>query len=271
MRNQIVPVKSKNVEWKFTPQFWYHMRAHWAMFRLTLKEFTPQTILMVCGLFSLCFIFFGFLAIRPHETIILVQKASAVDQFVETTVDETLKTDQPIVAVKEERVVVGEVAPQPAKKYITTSPRTSEDLTTQQFINKYAATAQKLQKKYHVPASITLGQGLLESDNGNSVLARRANNFFGIKCFAKRHRGCCIKACDDSNDDSFVIFDSPTLAFEGHSKFLQKDRYKPLQKYGKDYRKWAYGLKSKGYATNKKYAEILIGIIERNNLQRFDR
>lgn len=157
------------------------------------------------------------------------------------------------------------------KKYPTTNPRTSGDLTPAQFIAKYAPIAQKLQKKYGVPASITLGQGLLESDNGNSGLARKANNFFGIKCFAKRHRACCIKSCDDSNNDSFVIFDNPAAAFEGHSKFLQKDRYKSLKRYGKNYRQWAYGLKAKGYATNPKYASILIGLIERNKLARFDK
>lgn len=159
----------------------------------------------------------------------------------------------------------------PVKKYPTTSPRTSVDLSPAQFIAKYAPIAQKLQRKYGVPASVTLGQGLLESNNGNSDLARKANNFFGIKCFAKRHRACCIKACDDSNNDSFVIFDNPTAAFEGHSKFLQKDRYKGLKKYGKNYRQWAFGLKSKGYATNPKYAYILIGLIERYDLHKYDR
>jgi len=159
----------------------------------------------------------------------------------------------------------------PIKKYPTTSPRKGGNLTPQQFITKYAPIAQRLQKKYGVPASVTLGQGLLESDNGNSGLARKANNFFGIKCFSKKHRACCIKSCDDSNNDSFVIFESPEAAFEGHSKFLQKDRYKGLKKNGNNYRAWAYGLKKAGYATNKRYPEILINLIQRHNLSRFDR
>lgn len=267
MNNQIIPTTGAKQR-----SFEEHMMAMWLIFRAAFRVNAFKAIFVVMGIGAFLALVFGFLTPQSETHITLVQRANPVDQFVETTVEETLKTDQPVPTVKEERAVVGEVAPQPKeRKYITTSPRTSEDLTAQQFINKYAAVAQKLQKKYHVPASITLGQGLLESDNGNSVLARRANNFFGIKCFAKRHRGCCIKACDDSNNDSFVIFDSPSLAFEGHSKFLQKDRYKGLQKYGNNYRQWAYGLKSKGYATNKQYATILIGIIERYDLHKFDR
>lgn len=146
-----------------------------------------------------------------------------------------------------------------------------DKLSAEEFIAKYSPHAVQSWKKYGVPASITLAQGLVESSAGNSKGARIARNFFGIKCFSKHHKWCCVKANDDSNADSFVIFNSPKESFEGHAKFLCRPRYKSLHKFGSNYKSWAYGLKSKGYATDKAYASKLINVIERYKLYQYDK
>lgn len=173
------------------------------------------------------------------------------------------------------RPVAGDSAidfPVPAEEAApTTKIRKGDKVTPEEYIKRYAKYAVIERKKYKIPASITLAQGIIESRSGNSKLAQVANNHFGIKCFSKRHSACCVKSKDDSNNDSFVLFDSPLDAYEAHSQCLRKDRYKKLYSYGSNYRQWAYGLKSCGYATDKTYAEKLIGIIERYDLHKYDR
>jgi flagellum-specific peptidoglycan hydrolase FlgJ len=143
-------------------------------------------------------------------------------------------------------------------------------LNANEYITRFLSIAQTEQALFGIPASITLGQGLIESNSGNSGIAQSCNNHFGIKCFSKHHRGCCEKWADDNNHDSFRKFTSPWYSFREHSKLLSKPHYKSLHQYGKDYKKWAYGLKRKGYATDKTYAEKLIGIIERYDLHKYD-
>ena len=126
--------------------------------------------------------------------------------------------------------------------------------------------------KYGIPASITLAQGLLESDAGDSRLATESNNHFGIKCRSKC-RGCtCRNYSDDDIYDMFRVFDSSWESFREHSLLLQIDRYVHLKKLGtKDYKNWAIGLKKAGYATDKNYHKKLIHIIEALDLSQFDK
>jgi len=122
-----------------------------------------------------------------------------------------------------------------------------------------------------IPASITLAQGILESGNGNSKLAKEANNHFGIKCTTE-WKGETILQDDDNKDDCFRVYKSPEESFRDHTEFLKRKRYAPLFELDKnDYRGWANGLKTSGYATNPKYAELLISLVERYDLSRFDR
>lgn len=122
-----------------------------------------------------------------------------------------------------------------------------------------------------IPASITLAQGLLESGNGNSSLARDANNHFGIKCTAE-WRGKTILKDDDQKDDCFRVYTSPEESFRDHSEFLKRKRYAPLFELNKDdYRGWAAGLKEAGYATNPRYADLLITLVDRYDLSKYDR
>ncbi len=148
----------------------------------------------------------------------------------------------------------------------------AQKITTSQYINTYKDLAIKKHKKYGIPASITLAQGILESGSGNSKLARHANNHFGIKC----HKGWSGKKYyidDDTNHECFRKYKKAEDSYNDHSEFLtQRGRYSFLFEYSStDYKKWAYGLKKAGYATNPKYPELLIKIIEKYNLDKYDK
>ncbi len=127
-------------------------------------------------------------------------------------------------------------------------------------------------KQYGVPASIALAQGMLESDNGNSTLAIKANNHFGIKCH-KNWTGPTIYHDDDKKNECFRKYPSAEQSFTDHSLFLRgTKRYSFLFEFDPtDYRAWAHGLKKAGYATNPSYPELLIKVIEDNQLYRFDK
>lgn len=141
----------------------------------------------------------------------------------------------------------------------------------QDYVELYQNTAQEEAKLYQIPVAITLAQGLLESNAGDSKLAKNDNNHFGIKCKAKCVGCRCANYTDDSKYDMFRVFDSAWYSFREHSKLLENTRYKHLKKLPlTDYVNWAHGLEAAGYATDKQYGEKLIKIIEGLNLQRFD-
>lgn len=139
------------------------------------------------------------------------------------------------------------------------------------YIKKYRELAVEEMKKYHIPASITLAQGLLESGAGQSTLARKSNNHFGIKC-GSDWRGKTVSHDDDARGECFRAYKHPKESYEDHSKFLVgRPRYASLFKLKiTDYKGWARGLKKAGYATNPRYADQLIGIIELYELHKYD-
>lgn len=139
------------------------------------------------------------------------------------------------------------------------------------YIEAYREIAVKKMHEYGIPASITLAQGILESGSGKSALAVEANNHFGIKCH-KEWTGMTYTMDDDTKNECFRKYASAEESFNDHSLFLTtRPRYASLFTLDlKDYKGWAYGLKSAGYATNPKYAEILIRIIEENELYLYD-
>lgn len=139
------------------------------------------------------------------------------------------------------------------------------------YIKKYRELAVEEMKKYHIPASITLAQGLLESGAGQSTLARKSNNHFGIKC-GSDWRGKTVSHDDDARGECFRAYKHPKESYEDHSKFLAgRPRYASLFKLKiTDYKGWARGLKKAGYATNPRYADQLIGIIELYELHKYD-
>ena len=139
------------------------------------------------------------------------------------------------------------------------------------YVVQYAPLAQKEMKKFGIPASITLAQGLLESQAGVGKLAVKSNNHFGIKCH-KGWRGPSVSHDDDAKGECFRKYKKVAQSYRDHSEFLRyRDRYSKLFKMKKtDYVSWAHGLKKAGYATDPQYAYKLISLIERYELWQFD-
>ena len=138
------------------------------------------------------------------------------------------------------------------------------------YVKQYAKYAIENQKESGVPAAITLGQGILETEAGISELVTEANNHFGIKC-KNGWTGPTFLHTDDLKDECFKKYNNALESYKDHSAHLQRNpRYKPLFSYSlTDYARWAHGLKKCGYATNPKYAQILIKIIEDYKLQQY--
>ncbi|MCB9080968.1 MAG: glucosaminidase domain-containing protein [Lewinellaceae bacterium] len=155
------------------------------------------------------------------------------------------------------------------------SPLMSKDKRKRQeaYVKQFSAIARREMDKYGIPASITLAQGLLESDAGISPLAKDANNHFGIKCFSKTcKKGHCRNYTDDSHKDFFRIYPDPSDSYRSHSQLLQRTRYKSLFRLNRrDYKAWAKGLQRAGYATDPHYGEKLIRLIDNLDLHRYDK
>lgn len=142
---------------------------------------------------------------------------------------------------------------------------------TERYIDVHKATAQQEMSLYGIPASITLAQGILESGSGNGRLSVEANNHFGIKCHG--WTGKKIYHDDDAKQECFRKYKDAKYSFRDHSLFLtERKRYSKLFKLKKeDYKGWAKGLKAAGYATDRKYPQKLISLIERYKLYKFDK
>ena len=149
--------------------------------------------------------------------------------------------------------------------------KSQEKISVEEYIMTYKESAMNKMSVYGIPASITLAQGILESGSGNSELARKANNHFGIKCH-NDWTGKTFTMDDDAKDECFRKYKTPDESYRDHSIFLTtRDRYAGLFKLKvTDYKGWAHGLKKAGYATNPKYPQLLIKIIEENMLYEFD-
>ena len=140
----------------------------------------------------------------------------------------------------------------------------------ERYIKKYLKTAKKEAELFNIPASITLAQGIIESNCGRSSLARKHNNHFGVKWHRGRKEKFAVYR-DDTPTDRFVVYRSAWWSYRDHSKLLTSKRYRHLTKLKRtDYKRWARGLKKCGYATAPKYAEILISVIEKYELWRYD-
>lgn len=144
-------------------------------------------------------------------------------------------------------------------------------MSAREYIEKYKTDAIKDMLRTGVPASITLAQGMLESNNGNSKLALEANNHFGIKCH-KDWTGASLYQDDDAKNECFRKYNSVLESFDDHSNFLRtRQRYAFLFDIDpKNYKAWAEGLKKAGYATNPQYPQLLIKIIEDYQLYELD-
>ena len=144
--------------------------------------------------------------------------------------------------------------------------------TSEEYIERYKSIAIGDMERYGIPASITLAQGILESDSGNSRLSVLSNNHFGIKC-KRDWKGAKVYHDDDAKGECFRSYPSVEESYRDHAEFLdQSPRYDSLFAYSStDYKSWARGLKAAGYATAPDYAQRLIRIIEENQLYLLDR
>lgn len=154
---------------------------------------------------------------------------------------------------------------------LSASAQLRKNTDYERYIELYKDIAVEQMHKHHIPASITLAQGLFESGAGKSQLARYSNNHFGIKCHGWSGRKTYHD--DDARGECFREYDNARESYEDHSRFLVSgSRYNSLFKLKiTDYVGWAKGLKKAGYATNPQYADKLIGIIELYGLDKYDK
>ena len=160
--------------------------------------------------------------------------------------------------------------------YVVTAIILSSNLFAQrispdEYINTYREIAIAEMKRSGIPASVTLAQGILETECGNSDLVKKSNNHFGIKC-KSTWTGESVKHTDDAPNECFRKYNNPADSYKDHSDYLKTSpRYATLFELDpSDYKGWAYGLKKAGYATNPKYPQIVISNIEKYNLQQYD-
>ncbi len=148
---------------------------------------------------------------------------------------------------------------------------TAQNQATESYISTYKKLAVKEMKRVGVPASITLAQGILESGNGNSELAKTANNHFGIKC-VDNWTGGKVYRDDDAKNECFRKYRKVKHSYTDHSDFMRdRKRYAFLFELERtDYKAWAEGLKKAGYATNPNYPQLLINLIEKYELNAYD-
>ena len=193
-----------------------------------------------------------------------------------TLVLSSCKSKKKVVAKKNktEQVVKTKESKPPKKKEVTevVNPNISYTEVVANYIEDYTGIAKDEMKEYGIPASITLAQGILESGAGRGELSKKANNHFGIKCH-KGWTGERVYHDDDRDQECFRKYKDPETSFRDHSLFLTgRSRYSGLFNLKEDdYEAWAKGLRKAGYATDPKYPQKLIGIIERYNLSEFDR
>lgn len=177
------------------------------------------------------------------------------------------KVEKPI-----EKIVLKENKAQPKTEVLEATSKIK--VTTEivlAYISKFKEVAKDNMVRDGIPASITLAQGILESGAGTGDLSLQANNHFGIKCH-KEWTGESVKHDDDALQECFRKYEHPEESYRDHSYFLtSRAWYKPLFSLPKnDYKAWARGLKKAGYATDVKYPDKLIGLIERYQLQQYD-
>jgi len=160
-------------------------------------------------------------------------------------------------------------APVKVEKPIVMTEKAKKQLA---YVAKFADVAQKEMEVYGIPASVTLAQGLIETNAGASSLATKNKNHFGMKCFSRKcKKGHCSNFSDDTHKDFFRIYKNAWESYRSHSELLMGKRYKHLTKLGKkNYKDWAIGLKKAGYATDKNYHNKLIRLIEDLHLYKYD-
>ena len=187
------------------------------------------------------------------------------------TTSEIKKENTPVVETKTTKPVKPLLEKDDSETLIATSKVNVSKNTVEDYINLYSGAAMQSMRTYGIPASIKLAQGILESGSGNGTLCRTANNHFGIKC-KEEWTGETVSHTDDAPNECFRKYQSAMESYNDHSEFLaNRVYYKNLFTLDKsDYSAWAKGLKKAGYATDPRYPQKLISIIERYKLYEYD-
>lgn len=212
----------------------------------------PLNRIRFIGVLCLCLLLFNACSVTKSvrkKQAVTTNKKVAVKKTTTTTVE---------APVKETKA--------PPKRPLSTNEKVA------QYLEVFGPIAQREMETYKIPASITLAQGLLESGFGEGRLATEGNNHFGIKCH-RDWNGGRIYHDDDEKGECFRVYLDAGESYRDHSLFLTgRDRYAFLFRLGKrDYKAWAKGLKKAGYATDPKYPEKLIRLIERFDLAQYDK
>ena len=225
----------------FSYSYWRTSRDLWNEQLLREKKITNSYILKKLFLGTITFIFISCGISRK----VIVEKESSKKNKIESKIDSQTITK--------------------AKKNYTNKEK------IEFYINRYSSVARTEMKTYGIPASITLAQGILESGRGYGRLAKEGNKHFGIKCH-KDWKGDRIYHDDDKKGECFRVYNDPASSYRDHSLFLKtRSRYDFLFEIKtNNYKAWAKGLKKAGYATDPKYPEKLISLIERFELNKFD-
>lgn len=205
--------------------------------------------------FILCMV-----ACKSHKKVATATTNKPINKPIDTNKEIKLTPNKEVVK-EVEKVVVA------TKK----SSKSNLNSTTLAYVEKFAPLAMDEMRKFNIPASITLAQGILESGSGKSQLSAKSNNHFGIKCH-KGWKGDRVYHDDDAKGECFRKYKYSATSYQDHSLFLStRFRYALLFKLKKnDYKGWAKGLRKAGYATDPKYPNKLISFIEKYQLYRYD-
>lgn len=215
---------------------------------LTPKKFGFLLLIFFCASFTMG------LTINKVPVKTVTSSLSIVDQGPIRTMNEPQPSEAKFVTVEKIEIPVEEV------RNCSKPERESKIKKSKAYIRRFHETAMSEQLNYRIPYAISMAQGLLESGEGDSRLAKKNNNHFGIKCFSKKcGPGHCSNFTDDSHKDFFRNYKTAWESWRAHSEFLWKKRYKHLHELKiNDLEGWAHGLKKAGYATDKNYAEKLL-------------
>jgi flagellum-specific peptidoglycan hydrolase FlgJ len=214
--------------------------------------------------FSLLLLLFSIVACNTSKPVIRTTKPQPVQRTVKKPMAQTTSASKSTTATSSTSAPKSEVLTATSNVKVTTE-------IVLKYIDDFKDIAKENMVQYGIPASITLAQGILESGSGVGSLSQRANNHFGIKCH-KEWTGPSVTHDDDAAQECFRKYEHPSESYRDHSYFLtSRSRYASLFDLPKDdYKAWAKGLKAAGYATDPKYPDKLISLIERYQLQQYD-
>lgn len=225
------------------------------------------------ALFLLALLVVSCTSSRPVVRTTTKPKVTTKKQPVTQTKPGTKTTSKPVVVTSSTKSETTDSKPKTDSEVslVATSNVKTYAEEIQIYVANFKEIAQNNMRAHGIPASVTLAQGILESGAGKGKLALSANNHFGIKCH-KEWTGESVKHDDDAAQECFRKYEHPAESYRDHSLFLtSRPRYSNLFKLDKgDYESWAKGLKAAGYATDVKYPDKLIGLIERFELYKYD-